>query len=259
LQWKLTLSQDPKTKAPTTFVLRCRYGQTVQGQPGIGKEVAIAEKKGKWTRAQGTASNRSVPVIELENSVSLALIDQNILHLLARDRSLAIGNGGWSYTLSRGSAAETPGDLELALRKSSVSYKIDPAATGDHVFGVFDGRTPYQGIAKELKLPTDAGDLKAKWRLTLYQDPKTRMPTTYKVEGTLFRTAPRAGKWSIARGTKSDSAAVIYRLAPAKDEPPLQLLKGDDNVLFFLAASGEPLVGHADFSYTLDRRLSSPS
>jgi hypothetical protein len=45
----------------------------------------------------------------------------------------------------------------------------------------------------------------------------------------------------------------VYQLSPTPDQSALLLLKGDDNVLFLLNQKREPLVGHADFSYTLNR------
>jgi hypothetical protein len=119
------------------------------------------------------------------------------------------------------------------------------------VFGVFEGRTPALGIARELKIDPDGERMKAKWRVTLYRDPGTKAPTTYKVEGTLHRKGLREGTWSAARG---GGAGVVYHLAAANAEADLFLLKGDDNVLFFLGKDRKPLVGHADFSYTLNRR-----
>ena len=91
---------------------------------------------------------------------------------------------------------------------------------------------------------------KAKWRVTLYQDPRTKAPTTYKIEGTLYRKGMREGTWSVAR----DKGTVAYHLSKTETEADLFLLKGDDDVLFFLGRDRTPLVGHADFSYTLNRR-----
>jgi len=42
-------------------------------------------------------------------------------------------------------------------------------------------------------------------------------------------------------------------LNPTPTEAALLLLKADDNILFFLNQNREPMVGHADFSYTLNR------
>jgi hypothetical protein len=184
-------------------------------------------------------------------------VDRNVLHVLNRDRSLMMGTGGWSYTLNRTECFEVPGELALALARPSLSYSISPLATGASVFGVFEGRTPCRGISRMLQLGDDPASIKAKWRVTLFQDPDTEVPTTYKVEGSLFWQAAREGKWTIERGTESDSNAIVYRLEPSHTQPAILLLKGDDNVLFFLDQDGKPMVGHAEFSYTLNRRDSS--
>ena len=92
-----------------------------------------------------------------------------------------------------------------------------------------------------------------KWRVTLCQNPQTAAPTTYKIEGSLHRANAREGTWSIIRGAKTDPNAIVYRLSPDQAEPALFLLKADDNVLFFLNQNLEPMVGHAEFSYTLNR------
>jgi hypothetical protein len=191
---------------------------------------------------------------ELNGAVSLVQVDTNILHVLNPDRSLMIGNGGWSYTLNRAEHSEKPVDRVLALAQPDMPYRISPLATGPTVFGVFEGRTPCQGIARELKISVDAACTKAKWRVSLYQNPETLAPTTYKVEGSLHRRGAREGNWTLIRGTQKGPNAIVYRLAPTKTEPALFLLKGDDNVLFFLDQDRNPLVGHGDFSYTLNRR-----
>lgn len=126
-------------------------------------------------------------------------------------------------------------------------------ATGPTVFGVFEGRSPCHGIARELKLPQYAGCMKVKWCVTLYRNPETSAPTTYKVEGTLHRQNAREGTWSIIQGTKTDPNATVYQLNPTQTEAALFLLKADDNVLLFLNQDREPLVGNANFSYTLNR------
>jgi hypothetical protein len=194
-------------------------------------------------------------VYELEGAVSLFKVDQNLLHVLNRDRSLMVGTSGWSYTLNRTEASEKPAPPATA---DLPDRTISPVATGPAVFGVFEGRSPSVGIARELKIVADA-DAKAKWRVTLYQNTETQAPTTYKVESSLHRQGAREGKWAIVRGTDSDPQAIVYRLDPTETEAALFLLKGDDNVLFFLNQDRKPLVGHADFSYTLNRRSPPPS
>ena len=186
-------------------------------------------------------------------SLSFQKINDSLVHLLNQDGRLMTGTAGWSYTLNRADKAEKPGDPDLALRAPSMSYKISALSTGATVFAVFEGRTPCQGIARELKKPVDAGCVKSKWRVTLYQDPATSAPTTYKVEGSLFRESPREGAWRITKGIKSNPNEIVYQLDPTPSQPALLLWKLDENILLFLDQNREPLVGHADFSYTLNR------
>jgi hypothetical protein len=251
MEWKLSLHQDSKTESPAKFTLRCDYGPTIAGKPGLGKRTGTVERQGRWSIRKGTNENPDAVVYELAGAVALVQIDKDVLHVLNRDRSLMVGNGGWSYTLSRASTAEKPGD---ASRAADLSYPIAAVSAGRGVSGVFEGRTPCHGIARALKQPEHPGCIKAKWRVTLYQDPKSGAPTTYKVEGTLYRKAAREGKWSIERGASGDTPPVVYRLAPTETDGALYLIRGDGNVLFFLDQNRRPLVGHAEFSYTLNRR-----
>jgi hypothetical protein len=164
---------------------------------------------------------------------------------------LMVGTGGWSYSLNRADRAEKPGDKNRVTDRPA--YKISPMATGPTVFGVFEGRSPCRGISRHLRRVEDDGCLKAKWRLTLHHDPQTLAPTTYKVEGTLYWQGAREGTWTKLRGTKPDSNAILYRLEASQSEPPLLFLQGDKNVLFFVDENHNPLIGHDEFSYTLNR------
>jgi hypothetical protein len=259
VQWTLTLYSDEKS-APAGYELRYTYGSTMQGKPGLtGSPNAIhAEKTGRWQIAAGMKSNPQATVYRLDGGIALMKINHDLLHLLDPDGSLMVGNGGWSCSLSRLEAAEPDVDPALTVNRPSVSYRISPMSTGRDVFGVFEGRTPYQRIARELKLKPDEGALKSKWRITLYQDAKTGTPTTYKVEGTAHHDPAREGQWSIVKGTDTDPAATIYRLEPTATESPILLLEGDRNVLFFLSHDGKPLIGSAEFGYTLNRRETPP-
>jgi len=254
IQWRLALYQDAKTLAPTRYQLHCDYGPAVPGLPGLGTRRTTVKKEGSWTIGSGIKSNPKAVVYELDGAMSLFKVHPDILHVLNRDRSLMIGNGGWSYTLYRTEASEKPGDPSVTSGSGDDSRTISPLASGPSVFGVFEGRSPCLGIARDLKIDVTGGCIKVKWRVTLYQNPETRLPSTYKVEDSLHRQGARKGNWTILRGTETDPNAIVYRLFPTKTEAALHLLKGDDNVLFFLNQELEPLVGHSEFSYTLNRR-----
>ena len=258
IQWKLTLHSD-SAQQPGHYELRCQYGRTVPNQPGLGASIKTIEKRGVWKVTKGTQFDPEAVVHELVGAASLFQVTPNILQILDPDRSLMIGHGGWSYTLNSTDHSEKPIDPALARTVPDMSYPISARSTGHEVLAVLEGRTPCQGIARELGIAVPESATKAKWRVTLYQDPQTRSPTTYKIEGTLFRKAAREGSWSIIRGAHGKPDAIVYQLRAGKSEPPLHLLKGDDNVLFFLGQARNHLVGNCEFSYTLNRRSRHPS
>ncbi len=126
-------------------------------------------------------------------------------------------------------------------------------ATGAGVLGIFEGRCPCRELATLLKASVSAECFKTKWSLTLLQDPQTRQPTTYELDGSFYRANRRKGNWSIVKGTKNDPNAVVYQLESDNPDQTFYLLKGDDNVLFFLDKNKSLLVGNELFSYTLNR------
>jgi hypothetical protein len=238
LQWQLTLFGDP-----------------AGGSGAYELKVTPARiRAGAWRLSAADPSSPGARVHDLVGAVSLAEIGENLLHVLGDDGHLLPGNGGWSYTLNRSDATEPPGDARRARSLDPPSYVLAPLATDGTVRGVFEGRTPCLGISRALGLAADPGCIKAKWRLTLFQDPQTLAPTSYRIEGSLHWRQAREGRWTIERGTPAQPAAIVYRLQPAGDEAALLLLEGDANVLFFLDADRRPMVGHAEFSYTLNRR-----
>ncbi len=246
IEWDLILYQDPRTHSPTKYHLRCNYGHTEQGKPGLSQDIQMIEQSDSWS-FNSTEKN----ILDLKATLSLREVNENILQILNPDHSLMVGHGGWSYTLNRKDRAEPPVDQVSLMFQPELTYPISDPSTGPTVFGIFVGRTPCQGIARVLKIPIHDGTTKAKWRVTLYQDATTHEPTTYKAEGSLFRDHAREGSWSISE-SKTEPRKTIYSLA-LLDKPPILLQKGDDGVLFFLDQNQIPLVGNAEFSYTLNR------
>lgn len=123
-----------------------------------------------------------------------------------------------------------------------------PVASGPAVLGVFDGRFPCAEILNDWKQPARPECERLKWSLTLFHDPETHQPTTYRLNRDV-----REGKWAIVRGTKTDPEAVVYQLDSDKPEVSVYLLKGDDNVLFVLDQQRNFRVGDSYLSYTLNR------
>jgi hypothetical protein len=263
IKWNLTLYQDANTLTPTTYTLNCVYGLPQQGTNGLSSGGTKVNRQGEWTIVQGTKANPDAVIYELDSgdpqgSVSFLKVDHNLLHLLNRDKSLAIGTAGWSYTLNRienlGRDVQQPrAPSTFPLQVTSSTTSASPKRTASSIVGRFEGRSPCLEVARELNKDVNADCTKAKWDLTLYQDQGTLNPTTYKLNGTFYRERVREGKWAILRGTKIDPAAVVYQLDPDKPQRSLLFLKAGDNILFFLDRSRNLMVGNSDFSYTLNR------
>jgi len=258
ITWKLAFGTNQEASRPATFRLSALYHIPTAENTNRSQDGPTVEFSGtvETTRADGWwpgSKMHRLRATHPERSIALLTVGENLLQVLNPDGSLMVGNGGESYTLNRAARAEAPVERELAMTVPDMSYRISPLATGPAVFGVFEGRTPCQGIAHDLKIPCPASCMKAKWRVTLYRAAGETNLARYKIEGTLFRPSPREGTWKIVRGRLNPNANVYQLDVNQPDGRPLFLMKGDDNVLFFLNQSQELLTGHIDFSYTLNR------
>jgi len=257
MKWNLTLYQDPKTFAPSDYKLICVYGLPKQGTRDFMEGSQTIELKGKWTIGKGTSENAEAIVYKLNagnSKISLAFLkpDQNLLHLLDRDKRLMIGTGAWSYTLNRINPV-TPSSSS----KFTPTKVLSHIATDSIIVGVFGGRTPCNTVLRELNGISAPGCQIIKCQLTLYQDAKTHTPTTFLLQtiyvakgDTRYSTT---GKWTMTQGTKTDPGAIVYQLDSEEPQISLALLKADDNILFFLDKERNFLVGNNYSSYTLNR------
>ena len=257
MKWNLTLNYDQKTLAPSTYKLICEYGLPKQGTRDFMDGAKTKEFKGKWTISKGIAGSAAAVIYKLTSDSSSVLLsflnpDQNLLHLLDENNHLMIGNGAWSYTLNRVKPITTS-STNLATH-SNPSPRI---ATDSTTVGNFDGRMPCNNALLALNQISSSGCNIIKCRLTLFQDPKTHSPTIFVLYtiyvgkgDTRYTTT---GKWKVTQGTKTDSKAIVYQLAPDKHAGSLTFLKADDNILFFLDKDWNFLVGNNYVSYTLNR------
>ena len=151
-----------------------------------------------------------------------------------------------------------------ADNKLSQTITFHPIPKGPSVFGVFEGRFPCPGVARQLKIVIDADCSKLKCDLTLYRDSVTSQPTKFvftivgggdvvKQEGGSYRLKRLEGNWAIIKGIKLNPDAVVVQLDFGKLGAYLYLMKADENVLFILDENKEFRVGNEDFSYTLNR------
>jgi hypothetical protein len=243
IEWTLSLTP------PSQYTLHASYGLTQPNFSGIQRDRHEVHRHGTWTARKGTKWSPSEDVVDL-GGLAFVRVGPYVLHVLSADRSLMTGDGAWSFSLNRLDAAEPAVDPSLpSTLGSERSYTISPLSTGPTVYGVFEGRTPCQAVARLLARAVAPGCPKLKFRLTLYQNPENRKPTTFKLEGTLYRSDRVEGPFAL-----SDKGVIT--LEGPNRTTLISLLKVNDDAVMFLDQSGNLLVGNASFSYTLERRKS---
>lgn len=247
VRWDLSLALrvPPRTTGPNLYAT-VEYGVS-------GKRLKQLKREGLWEAGVGTPEHPDANVYELtrgKSKLALWKVTDETVHLLDAKRNLLVGNSGWGYALSI-AVAERP--LASNAAAPEMSYPLVPLASGPKVFGVFEGRTPC-ALAQVLDIEVPPGCEKLKWRLTLFRDANGKEPTTYRLEGALFPNGPRAGAVSPLQGTPFDANAKVIRLEPPEGAQPVHLMRGDDNVLFFLDRMGRIGLGNRDYNYVLNRR-----
>lgn len=227
IRWKLQIG-------PEVYRLQCRYGLAQPGTPGFSNERTVAFE-GPLARAQHHYSlkhrGRDITILE---------VNANVLHFLDRNNGLLVGNGGYSYALNSTDPVAT-GAVHLRPVQAPVKGPL-----------VFEGRTPCRDLPALLGLSKSEACNKMKWYFLFYTDSATGAPSHFLMGGMGYRKETMArGRWQIV--TEEDGR-IFYRVYFDQWVRPLNLLKGDDNILFFTGADGRLLVGNEDFSYTLNRR-----
>ncbi len=227
IRWKLEIGSG-------IFQLQCRYGLAQPGTPGFSNEQRVAFE-GELTKSESYYYLK-----HKGKSLSILEVNANVLHLLDGNNRMLSGNGGYSYALN----STRPVEVD--------KVNISNAQTSNKSPLVFEGRTPCRELPALLGLNKSDACNKMKWYFLFYSDSVTGKPSYYLMGGMGYRKETMArGKWQIV--TESDGR-IIYRVYSDKWVRSLDLLKGDDNILFFIDAVGRLLVGNKDFSYTLNRR-----
>ena len=246
VKWHLVLNYDQEGNQPAEYTLRREYIYHVDNS--TSKSQGSVTINGRWQILKGIPSLPEAIVYRLQNgnvSLSFIMVDENLIHLLAPDNSFSAETSVESFTLSRTNSK--PAGKRAAMRVSR------PLANEKQPMIKFIGRTPCAEIAREIAMPPRADCNKMKWLLKLYLEPSVQQPAGFELSATFHRQSIIKGKWEMLKGRPGDPGAIIYQLHLDKPYEPIFLLKADDNVLFFLDKTLKPLVGNADFSYTLSR------
>lgn len=222
IRWKL------KIKDLEEFELVCNYGISKPNTNGFKNEQKV-ERKGTVAFKDGVLT-----LSHHDKTLSMLLLDRNIIHLLESNGTMMVGNGGWSYTLN----SVTPVTAtQLNLKRKDVGF-------ADSI--IFDGRTPCRGIEELTDNRTRAECYKKKWRIFLYKNDPASVSGTYKI-GTV---AARTGKWKLK---EHSTGRPVYSL-DLNNGNTLNLLQVDENIIYIMDSKGGIMVGDHDFSYSLNRK-----
>jgi hypothetical protein len=106
ITWRLTLFSGGDSGNPATYQLVATYGVPPPGDPNQLVDGPTVKTEGSWTLTEGARSNPLAKVYSIQNRekqrvLSLARVSEHLAHFLNEDKSLRIGNAGWSFTLNR--------------------------------------------------------------------------------------------------------------------------------------------------------------
>lgn len=220
IRWKLTLND-------LRYSIDCHFGVGKPNTSGFmegGKKIHLKGKVNRQSDAYVLSSHGK--------QLRFFILNDNLLHLSNDDRTLLVGNGGWSYALNN----EKPLPESKVSNGGVLSLK-EPA--------VFTGRTPCDipGLIRTKEC------YKLKWLISFYAG-ENENSGTYKVKGTPWRDAGEvSGRWILIK----EGGQHIYRLEGLKGAKPIHLKVIDNNILAFCDDRGRLAVGNADFSYILNR------
>lgn len=227
IRWKLEIDSG-------NFQLQCKYGLAQPGTPGFSNEQSVT------IVGQLTKRENHYYLKHKNKSISLLEVNANLFHFLDGDGRMLTGNGGYSYALNSTHPVLQDG------------FKIRSVHTSGKNPQVYEGRTPCSELSALLGLNKSEACNKMKWYFLFYTDSVTGKPSYFLMSGMGYRKDSMArGHWQM----KTDpNGHIIYQVYFDQWIRPLNLLKGDDNILFFTDANGRLLVGNENFSYTLNRR-----
>lgn len=251
IRWRLTLTDRKPDQG--AFELHILFGESKPNTLGFSGGGERLSFEGTYTVSQSKNGRLNGEILHLKSSrlsgsLSMVKLSDNLFHLLTPQNRLMVGNGGWSYTLTREEPVHHTAALPALTASSTLANDTWRQVT-------FDGRTPCQGFAAEHRMNVSPSCFKLKWRLVLNRNPLSLKPTTYTIRK-VVDNSPRdvSGKWAIIKGTRESPEATVYQLDPDDPENSISLLVGDENVLFFLDGENKLYDGNGDFSFTLNRR-----
>jgi hypothetical protein len=148
-----------------------------------------------------------------------------------------------------------------------------PSPAGSSLRGVFEGTTACSALTRPLpQIPEDTDCELMIWKIMLYQDSVTGLPTTYMLESVYGPSQANSlgpagggtpvsmeGKWSTVKGTKTDPEADVYQLHTEDSQVAVSFVKISEDILHVLSPDKTLMLGNAAWSYTLNRTDNRPA
>ena len=231
IRWKLKIVNLKE------FDLSCSYGISKPNTNGF-----IDEKK---VQIKGIVnfSDRTLTLNHHDKSLSMQVLNNNIVHLLNKDGSMMVGNGGWSYTLN--SIKPVP-DGELKFKSKNAIFK-------DSI--VFEGRTPCRGIEELTEGRTRPECYKKKWLIYLYKSSPSASSGTFlmaiateSIDGDIPGNTGDMDTWIVKLNSDGSKDWIKSYSGPGRDACQALVLTDDG---FFMAGSTESNSGIMQGSHGL--------
>ena len=106
IAWRLTFSKSAGANEPNRFSVSATYWLPGRNDTNQVEEGPTVTGDGTWELLRGSKAKPDAPVYRLHGRktpkpISLVQVGQNLLHFMNEDKTLRLGNAGWSYTLNR--------------------------------------------------------------------------------------------------------------------------------------------------------------
>lgn len=240
IKWKLQLNDDGK------YTLNTLWGFYVTNSKWEERG-KLTDAHGKWTVSKTNPGFKKSEIYSLASderpgeSLLLLRLNDNMMQIMSKDKKMIPGSEGFANTLNRNFQVD---DKSIDFTLESVDVKpMDMTLAG---------RTPYKPFDKELSITDNEDHDKIKWKFVLYADGKL------EARRILGNAADYKGKWTTSTGWSGNQDATVYRLDfETPEKHTLYLLKGTDDLFFFLSKDGGMINGNHQFGSSLIRRTPS--
>jgi hypothetical protein len=224
IRWTLTLSKD-------RYSLHCNYGISKPNTNGFVGNGATIKLAGTCRVASSvytfTNGNRTLKAVAWNKA---------LLHFLNNNSEPLVGNAGFSYTLNATTNAGRAGTQPITASHPTFDSLV------------LVGRTPC-GIPGTTQ--ANSSCYKIKWSVRLYSSERDPNSGSYAIRGTAWREeGTHTGRWMRIKVGKGQT---LFKMEKLFGDKSVHLLAASEHTFLFTDDEGFPLVGNADFSYTLNK------